>query len=251
MKSSTTTKNRSPVILLFGPTAVGKTELLSELFENKGEIISADSMQVYRGTDIGSAKPSPELIKRLPHHLLDILDINEQFTTGDFVRMADIAVPGILSRNRVPVISGGTAFYFKNFLYGLPPLPEVQPEWRNRLNREADKNGLINLYHQLEKADPETAARLPVTDRSRIIRALEVYYGTGKRLSEFPLPNKIRERYCYLVIGLFREKEELNQRINERVSQMFRRGLFNEIKNLLKWRHLLRFKYPEGMPIRQ
>ena len=233
MKSSSAIKSKIPVILIFGPTAVGKTELLLELFSGKAEIVSADSMQVYKGTDIGSAKPPSEVREKLPHHLLDILDIDRQFTTGDFVRLADEIIPGIRERGKIPVVSGGTAFYFRNFLYGLPSVPEVPSGLREILNRELRENGLSVLYEQLKKTDPETAERLPPSDSSRIIRALEVYRGTGRRLSEFPPQEKIRDRYRYLVIGLHRERTQLYERIGKRVESMFRQGLMDEIKSLI------------------
>jgi tRNA dimethylallyltransferase len=233
VKSSSATRNEIPVILIFGPTAVGKTDLLLDLFSGEAEIISADSMQVYRGIDIGSAKPPPEVRKALPHHLVDILEMDKQFTAGDFVRLADKAVPEIIGKGKIPVISGGTAFYFKNFIYGLPPVPEVAPEWREQLNREADESGIAPLYESLKKIDPETAERLHPADRSRIIRALEIYSGTGRRLSEFPLSGKIRDGYRYLVIGLHRERAQLYKRIERRVDTMFRQGLPDEIKRLI------------------
>ena len=156
-KLSTNTKTDSalpPVVCLFGPTAVGKTDLLEELFAASGEIISADSMQVYRKLDIGSAKPDHFTLSRIPHHLIDILDYTEQFNTGDFVRLAENCAREIDSRRKLPVISGGTAFYFRNFLFGLPEIPPVPEGLREELNRELESFGPEVLHRKLAEVDP-------------------------------------------------------------------------------------------------
>ncbi len=232
--STATSKYPFPVICLFGPTAVGKTDLLMELFKGTGEIISADSMQVYRRMDIGTAKPDKNYLKQLPHHLIDILECTSQFNTGDFVKMADAAVQDILERNLLPVISGGTAFYFRNFLYGLPEVPSVSPDIRRNLNRRKEEEGLEVLREELCRVDPASADRIDRGDSSRIIRALEVYLGTGRTLSEFPLPSEPRGSHRCLMIGLKRQREELYERINERVEIMFDRGLTEEVFSLVQ-----------------
>ncbi|WP_168203424.1 tRNA (adenosine(37)-N6)-dimethylallyltransferase MiaA [Oceanispirochaeta crateris] len=233
---STNTRSNSPlppVVCLFGPTAVGKTDLLEELFSDSGEIISADSMQVYRLLNIGSAKPDPSYLQRMPHHLIDILDYTEQFNTGDFVRLAEERVLSIHKRGKLPVISGGTAFYFRNFLFGLPRIPPVSGEIRNALNAELDEKGPRVLHERLTRVDPETAARLMPMDRSRIVRALEVFEGTGKPLSSFQISRQPRNDLSCLLLGLERPRKELYERINERVNLMFERGLYDEIQFLI------------------
>ena len=234
--NSNTPRNKSsfpPVVCLFGPTAVGKTDLLETLFRDSGEIISADSMQVYRRLDIGSAKPDSEYLKRMPHHLIDILDYKEQFNAGDFVRRAEECIRGIDGRGLLPVISGGTAFYFRNFIYGLPDIPAVPDSIRTELNGRVAAEGPQALHRELAKVDPETAGRLEPADRSRIVRALEVYLGTGKPLSLYKAGSEPRKDLDYLLIGLQRPRQELYERINLRVDIMFRQGLYKEVKDLI------------------
>jgi len=143
------------IILLFGPTAVGKTELISTLFKENYEIINADSMQVFRTLNIGTAKPSKDLQRRIHHHLIDIISPKEQFHAGEFVRLTDKLAMDISKRGKIPVICGGTAFYFKNYLFGLPEIPEIDPSYRKELLIELNLKGLDFLYRQLEKMDPE------------------------------------------------------------------------------------------------
>jgi tRNA dimethylallyltransferase len=233
---STNTRNNAPlppVVCLFGPTAVGKTDLLEELFSDSGEIISADSMQVYRQLDVGSAKPDPEYLRRMPHHLIDILDYKEQFNTGDFVRLAEDCIHNIHNRGKLSVISGGTAFYFRNFLFGLPEIPPVAPELRKMLNARLDQEGPGQMYKELTLVDPKTAERLDPADRARIVRALEVTMGTGKPLSFYKTGTSPRDNLNCLLIGLERPRPELYDRINLRVDIMFDQGLYQEIKNLI------------------
>jgi len=211
---------------------VGKTDLLETLFRGKGEIISADSMQVYRHLDIGSAKPDPDTLKRIPHHLIDILDFREQFNAGDFVRRAEKCVRDIHSRGLLPVISGGTAFYFRNFIFGLPDIPPVPGELREELNRELEEKGPEALHRELAAVDPVTADRLEKADRSRIVRALEVFRGTGLPLSSYRTGTEPRDDLRCLLIGLERPRAELYERINARVEIMFGAGLTEEFKRL-------------------
>ncbi len=222
-----------PVVCLFGPTGVGKTELLERFFPSGTEVISADSLQVYRDLNIGTAKPAAAFLKRMPHHLINIRHYREGFNAGDFLRLADEAVREVYSRGGLPVLSGGTAFYFRNFLFGLPELPDTDPEQRACLNRELADSGLDRLYRELEDCDPETACRLAPGDRSRILRALEVFRSCGRPLSSFPLPAEPRREFPCLLIGLERPREELYARINRRVDRMFELGLAEEVKTLL------------------
>jgi tRNA dimethylallyltransferase len=152
------------IILLFGPTAVGKTELISRLFKENYEIINADSLQVYRTLDIGTAKPSLELLKEIPHHLIDIISPKEQFHAGEFVRLTDTLAQDIANRGNIPVICGGTAFYFKNYLYGLPDIPKLNPSLRKELITELDLKGLNGLYNELKNLDPVRAEEVHPND---------------------------------------------------------------------------------------
>lgn len=190
-------------------------------------------MQVYKYMNIGSAKPSRQELDSIPHHLVDIRLPSQQFNAGDFIKEAERAVEEIRQRNKIPVISGGTAFYLKSFLYGLPDVPEGNNTIRERLNKEACETGGKSLYERLKKIDPEHAAKVDPANLVRVIRALEVFEITGKPLSSFKPPKEPRKDIAALLIGLNRERAELYDRINRRVTQMFDRGLTVEIKGLI------------------
>ena len=242
--------NPVPVLVLFGPTASGKTALLDRLFGSAGayckaEIISADSMQVYRGMDIGTAKPTPGEQNRIPHHLIDILDPCEQFNAGEFVRLAKDAIQSISSRGNLPVVSGGTGFYLRNLILGLPAAPPSDPEIRCSLKQELVQNGARHLFGELAEKDPISAAKIHINDEYRLLRALEVIRLTGQPLSSFAQNSAINSSsgegpglpvspFRFLIIGLKREREELYKRINERCAAMFRDGLPNEVKGLFE-----------------
>ncbi len=220
-------------IFLFGPTAVGKTQLLFDFFSDGGEVVNADSVQVYRGLDIGSAKADRSVLDRIPHHLIDILDPWETYNVADFIRLADAACEDIWSRSRIPVISGGTAFYFKHFMYGLSSAPQSDPETRRTVELFIRDQGLQKAHDYLKIVDPVSAERINVNDSYRISRAIEVYRTSGRPLSSFALPTTPRNDMVILSIGLAREKEELKRRIRLRVDQMVGQGLVSEIRDLL------------------
>jgi tRNA dimethylallyltransferase len=226
--------------LLFGPTAAGKTEILEALFTGAGafslaEIVSADSMQVYRGMDIGTAKPSPELRARLPHYLIDIREPDESFNVGDFVHLAGEFCTDIAARGKLPVLSGGTGFYLKNFVQGLPAAPPSDILIRRELREELRLHGAPALAEELAVCDPISAARIHINDEYRLLRALEVFRLTGKPLSSFAMSGqKALSPYRFLLIGLERPREELYRRINERCTAMFRAGLVNEVRRLFE-----------------
>ncbi|MBQ2527238.1 MAG: tRNA (adenosine(37)-N6)-dimethylallyltransferase MiaA, partial [Spirochaetales bacterium] len=176
------------VIFLFGPTAVGKTQLLFDFFSGSGEVVNADSVQVYRHLDIGSAKADRSITDRIPHHLIDILDPWETYNVADFIRLADQACSGIWERGKLPVVSGGTAFYFKHFLYGLSEAPQSDPETRKTVELFIRDQGLDKAYDYLCLIDPVSAERINKNDSYRISRAIEVYRASGKPLSSFALP---------------------------------------------------------------
>ena len=245
----------TPVLVLFGPTASGKTELLRQLSGegNKGpkakfgitnsiEIISADSMQVYRGLDIGTAKPSPEERARVPHHLIDIRNPNEQFNAGDFVRLAEEACLAAAGRGAQPVVSGGTGFYLKNLVLGLSTAPPSDQEMRSTLKNELAERGAASLMEELSKADPVSAGRIHLNDEYRLIRALEVWRISGRPLSSFSekMPTVkangtiLGTALRFRLVGLRWKREELYRRINERTAAMFRAGLNDEVKHLFE-----------------
>jgi tRNA dimethylallyltransferase len=228
-----------PVLVLFGPTASGKTGILLQLFNSQSnlqaEVISADSMQVYRGMNIGTAKPSAEERAKLPHHLIDIRDPCEQFNVGDFVRLANEACVEIASRGKLAVVSGGTGFYLKNFILGLSEAPPSDKLIREQLKRELSEKGAAFLLEELASCDSVSANRIHINDEYRLLRALEVYRSCGKPLSSFEVNTaKNRPNFHFLIIGLSRPREELYHRINLRCAEMFKQGLAAEVTSLFK-----------------
>ncbi len=227
-------KGRNLVIIL-GPTGVGKSAAGIHLAEKfKGEIITCDSMQVYKGFDIGTDKPTPEMRQKAPHHLLDIVDFSTQFTAADFVREALAAIQLIEGRGRLPFIVGGTGLYLKALLEGLFPGPGKDAGLRERLEKKAQGAGLDSLRKKLEEVDPSYARLIGPRDKMRIIRALEVYYLTERPISLHFLNTKPSLSYFHLLkIGLQLERKELYRRIEERVERMFKNGIVTEAENLL------------------
>ena len=189
-------------------------------------------MQVYKYMDIGTAKPSKEMRRLLPHHLIDILEPSRQFSVGDFVRNCDSLIPEIAGRGKIPVISGGTAFYLKTFLYGLPSTPLGDSKIRNEVFRDLSRKGIEFLYNELCGFDPKAAEKIQKNDTYRISRAVEVIRQTGKAFSSFAPPKNPREKYRCCFIGLNREREVLYSRINKRVVDMFKQGLPDEVGTL-------------------
>jgi tRNA dimethylallyltransferase len=226
------------VLVLFGPTGSGKTELLEKLFAGAGsvcpaEVVSADSMQVYRGMDIGTAKPQADLFARLPHHLIDIRNPDEQFNAGDFVRLADEACADIVRRGKLPVVSGGTGFYLRSFVLGLPETPPSDPLIRESVQGELRSRGAAALLEELAACDPVSAARIHRNDTYRLARALEVFRSSGRPLSSYPQTGAgSRAQYHFLILGLRRNRDEVYRRINERCTLMFRQGLPEEVARL-------------------
>ena len=220
-------------MVLFGPTAVGKTALTEELFSKGFEIINADSVQVYRFLDIASAKPEKELVEKIPHHLVDIRFPWEQYNSGDFCKDAERLIKEINERGNIPLITGGTAYYFKQLLYGPSLTPESNPKTREEIQRTIDDIGLDKAYEMLMSLDMEAAKKIDKNDRYRISRALEVIKDTGRPLSSFPVSDTLREDIDFVIIGLKREKKELEDRIRKRVDIMFDSGAVREMKALL------------------
>lgn len=231
-----------PVLVIFAPTASGKTALLQKLFgagspyffKDRAEIINADSMQVYKYMDIGTAKPDKDLQKEIPHHLVDVCTPDKQFSASMFVESADKLCREIYSRKKVPVVCGGTGFYIKAFLQGLPPTPTGNMEVRNQLQIRAEKEGLTVLYEELCQIDAESAKKINPNDAYRIERALEVFLTTGKPLSSFAIPTELRKGYEFCILVLGRGRSELYARIDERVDEMFAKGLPEEFNALVQ-----------------
>jgi tRNA dimethylallyltransferase len=195
-------------------------------------------VQVYRGLDIGSAKPPPATLAALPHHLIDIRNPDEQFNVGDFVRLADQACAGINARGALPVVSGGAGFYLRNFVLGLPEAPPSDPLIRKALEAEYRDRGAQALMEELAAHDPVSAGRIHPNDAYRLRRALEVFRASGRPLSSFAVNSAVgaaagnRPRYRFLILGLERPREETYRRINERCALMFRLGLPGEVRRL-------------------
>lgn len=223
------------VIIIAGPTASGKSELalqISAAFD--GEIINADSMQVYRGLDIGTAKPSRELMQQVPHHLFDIVNPDEDFTVADYSRIGREAINDISSRGKTAVVVGGTGLYIRGLLSGLVDAPGADDAVRSEYNKIAEKYGNEHLLELLRKVDPDSASRMHPNNRVRIIRALEVFRQTGRTISDFQGEHRFTLKWCNsLKIGINLERSELYERINRRVDYMIADGFVAEVESLL------------------
>lgn len=213
------------VLCVIGPTASGKTGLSIELAERFcGEVVSCDSMQIYRGMDIGTAKPLMEERRGIPHHMIDVADPGEPYSAARYAKEASACVDDILKRRKLPIITGGTGLYLNALLYGLHPA-----EGSDTLRREIEARD--DIYGELERVDPAAAARLHPNDRRRIIRALEVFYSSGDTISnKHELSKLTPPRYETLVIGINPERRVLYERIERRVDKMMSDGLLEELR---------------------
>jgi tRNA dimethylallyltransferase len=228
--------NLPRLIAIVGPTASGKSSLALRLARKfQGEIVSADSMQVYRGLDIGTAKPTREERQDVPHHLIDILEPDQPYSAALFRKQA-MPIIAFLHKNRTPTfIVGGTGLYVKALTRGLFQGPGARPEMRQALKERGDREGSGALHQDLERLDPSAASRIHRGDTFRIIRALEVYFQASKPISLLQEEHGFKEApYATLKIGVFREREELYRRIDERVDQMIALGWAGEVKSLLR-----------------
>ena len=234
----------SKVLVIVGPTASGKKKLSLKAAEQfNGEIVSADSRKVYRYLDIGTAKPSPEERNRVPHHLIDIVDPDEAFSAGEWVKRASPVVKDIIARGRLPMLSGGTGFYIKAFQEGLSDGISPDPEVRKNLDEELDDLGPSAMYRKLSELDPVRASELHENDTFRVIRALEIYYTTGSTITALRNEGKnTGGDYEYFSIGLTMPREMLYRRIDERADNMVANGVADELKNVLD------MGYPRELP---
>jgi tRNA dimethylallyltransferase len=224
-----------PVVVIAGPTGVGKTELSVALASRAGgEIVNYDSIQLYRGFDIGSAKPSLSLRARIPHHLFDIVDPTEEMNAAQYASLAGATSSEIASRGGHAVLTGGTGFYLRAFLSGLPEMAPRDEETRVRVRRIRErKGGEQRLYRMLQRVDPASATRLAPGDRHRIERALEVYMTTGLPISAWPRPVAGTPKRPATVIALGLERSILVRRLDARVDAMYENGLIEETHSLL------------------
>ena len=226
--------NKPPLILIVGPTAVGKTEISIHLAERlNGEIVSADSRLFYRGMDIGTAKPTTEEQTCVPHHLIDIANPDEILSLAVFQQKAREVIEDIHTRSKLPFLVGGTGQYVRAVTQGWTP-PEVEPDeaLRSELERQKEENGIYWLYEKLKELDPEAAEKIDPRNYRRTIRALEVIMNTGKKFSE--QRGQSDSPYHLVTIGLTRPREELYQRVDARIEMMFPNGFVDEVKGLLE-----------------
>lgn len=228
--------NLPPLLLISGPTAVGKSAIALELARHcNAEIINGDSLQVYRYLDIGTAKPDLAERGLLPHHLFDILDPDQPFNATDFQLRADAVITEIHGRGALPLVVGGTGLYLKALLFGLCRMPEIEPEIRIQLESRLECEGSESLHAELSRHDAAMAARLAPRDKTRVLRALEIVLATGKSISYFQEQHKFSApRYKFLHVFLDLDREQLYQRINHRVEMMIETGLRNEVQGLLE-----------------
>lgn len=223
--------------VIAGPTACGKSDLALEVAKAcQGEIICMDSMQIYRYMDIGTAKPTQEEQREIPHHMLDIVNPWEPFSVAAYCAMAEKCASDILQRGKTPVFVGGTGFYLRALRHPMAMGgTSASPDIRKALEDEAlEEGGPQRLHDKLERVDPLTAERLHVNDIRRVIRALEVYSVTGRPFSEQPVPENGKSKFEYRVICLNRERSVLYERIERRVDRMMELGLMEEVRNLLE-----------------
>ena len=227
------------ILIICGPTASGKTSAGALLAERlNGEVVSADSMQVYRGLDIGTDKAPPELRERVPHHMIDVADPNEVFSAARYECEAGAIIDGLINEGKLPIVVGGSGLYIKVLINGIFPSPPASAPIRERLKEEAALNGTEALHEKLRSVDPEYALVAAPSDLRRIMRALEVFELTGTPFSDWHERHKAeREPREALVVGLMRPREDLYERIDRRVDEMFARGLPDETRRLCEAGH--------------
>lgn len=224
------------VIVICGPTASGKTALSIELAKQiNGEIISADSMQIYKYMDIGSAKPTTEEMQGIKHYMLDFVEPDKRYSVAEYKLEAEKCIEEILSKNKVPIIAGGTGLYIDSLIYGIEFSDiKIDEEYRNSLEKLCEEKGLETLYNMAVNIDSKAMETISKNDKKRIMRVLEIYHETGKTKTQQELESRKNElKYNYKVYAINWDREKLYQRINKRVDIMIENGLIDEVKKLL------------------
>lgn len=232
---------KKTIYVIGGPTASGKSKLAVELAKKiNGEIISADSMQVYKDMNIGTAKINTEEMCGIKHYLIDIISPEKRYSVSNFKKDAEKAIETILNKEKTPIIVGGTGLYIDSLIYGIEFQDEkIDEEYREKLNKIAEEQGLENLYNQAQEIDPEAMKKISKNDKKRIIRVLEIYHKTGKTKTELEKESrKVNLEYNYKVYAITMDREKLYKRINNRVDEMIQKGLIDEVKEILeKYNH--------------
>ena len=226
------------VIVIVGPTASGKTALSIELAKKiNGEIVSCDSMQIYKDMDIGSAKPTQAEMQGIKHYLIDVVRPDERFSVAEYKKQAEAAIEEILLKGKTPIVIGGTGLYADSLIYGIEyQVIEFDEEYRSLLEKQAEtEEGLNELYNQAKRIDEKAIQKISKNDKKRIIRILEIYHETGKTKTEQELESRKNEvKYDYKIFAINMERSILYDRINKRVDIMIENGLIQEVENLLK-----------------
>ncbi|WP_300457366.1 tRNA (adenosine(37)-N6)-dimethylallyltransferase MiaA [Desulfobacula sp.] len=232
------------LIIICGPTGIGKTSFAISVAQRfNGEIIGADSLQIYKYLNIGTAKPEPGEVKQVRHHLIDFVDPKDDFDAGCYVEAADKAIEDITARGKLPIVTGGTGLYIRALLNGLFRSAPLCKKTMSQLTKELEDQGSLKLYQKLVQCDPEAARKIHPNDSFRVIRALEVYQATGQRISDRHNRHRFDEvRYTSMKIGLHMDRETLYDHINKRVDIMLHQGLLNEVVTLLEKGYTLDLK---------
>ena len=228
---------KQKVIVICGPTASGKTKLSIEIAKKiNGEIVSADSMQIYKDMTIGTAKPTPEEMQGIKHYLIDFVLPNQRYSVADYNKDALKAIDEIIKKGKTPIVVGGTGLYVNSLIYGIEYSDiEVDLEYREKLEEIAKSEGIEKLYEMAKEIDPEAIKNISKNDQKRICRILEIYHATGKNKTEQEKESrKNGPKYQYLLYGITMDREKLYERINKRVDIMINDGLIEEVQNVVK-----------------
>ena len=227
---------KQKVIVICGPTASGKTALSIKLAKKiNGEIVSSDSMQIYKDMNIGTAKPTKEEMQDIKHYLIDFISPNQRYSVADYKNDAEKAIQEIIDKGKIPIVVGGTGLYIDTLIYGIEyPKIEFDEEYRNKLDQREKKEGLDKIYEEAKKIDEEAIKKISPNDKKRIFRILEIYHSTGKNKTEQEIISRQKgPKYDYKVFAINIEREKLYERINKRVDIMIENGLIEEVNKLL------------------